>query len=64
MKPKQNNITTNNLKTNKIMEQILILISFSIMILCFVGLEISNRKYEKARDRYVKWIMSDWTKQI
>jgi hypothetical protein len=46
------------------MEQILILISFSIMILCFVGLEISNRKYEKARDRYIKWIMSDWTKQI
>jgi uncharacterized membrane protein len=53
------------------MEQILILISLSIMILCFVimilcfvGLEISNRKYEKARDRYIKWIMSDWTKQI
>jgi len=46
------------------MEQILILISFSIIILCFVGLEISNRKYEKARDRYIKWIINNLNKTI
>jgi hypothetical protein len=46
------------------MEQILILILFSIMALCFIGLEVSNRKYEKARDRYIKWSMSDWNKEF
>jgi hypothetical protein len=46
------------------MGQILILISLSIMILCFVGLEISNRKYEKARDRYIKWIINNLNKTI
>ena len=46
------------------MEQILILIVFSIMTLCFIGLEISNRKYEKSRDRYIEWIISDWNKQF
>jgi len=46
------------------MEQILILTLFFIMILCFLGMEISHRKYEKSRDRYIKWIMSDWTKQF
>jgi hypothetical protein len=46
------------------MEQILILILFFIMILCFVVMEISHRNYEKARDKYIKWIMSDWSKQF
>lgn len=46
------------------MEEILILIMLFLMILCFLIMEISNRKYQKSRDRYIEWIISDWTKKL
>jgi hypothetical protein len=41
---------------------ILVATPFFLMVLCFIAMEISNRKYEKSRDRYIKWIISNWNK--
>lgn len=46
------------------MELFLILIMYFLMFLCFLVMEISHRKYQKSRDEYIKWIMSDWTKKL
>ena len=46
------------------MENILILTMYFLMFLCFLVMEISHIKYQKSRNKYIKWIMSDWTKQF
>jgi hypothetical protein len=44
------------------MEEILILILIFSMFVCFIGLEISHRRCEKAIDRYNKFIINNWNK--
>jgi hypothetical protein len=46
------------------MEEILILMPFLLTLLCFIGMVISDVKYQKSRYIYIKWIRSNWNKQI
>lgn len=46
------------------MKEILILIPFFFMILCFIGMVVSDVKYQKSRYIYIKWIRNNYNKQF
>lgn len=44
------------------MLEILMLIYLFLVVLCFIGLYLNDRRYFKSREKYIEWVASDWDK--